>query len=271
MRKRDFFQRSQQKKYEERTYRNPYFRADTSTAFSRSLWIALAICGVISAISAFFFLHPFFNITRVHIVGVKHLDRVQLVQAIHRDLRKNRFLFDPGAFATKLNSTFAFRDLQIVQQGRLVEMRLVERTSQLIWKTGSQTAVVDLEGVVIRLLDAADELEHLSAILPLFVDRNAVSVAVGDIVLTREETEAVFRFHEHLGAQSITFVQTEFDRLAGKWIGVVTSDGYRILFDASTDVDLQAARLETVLREKSPDRSKLEYIDLRFGDHVYFK
>jgi hypothetical protein len=51
----------------------------------------------------------------------------------------------------------------------------------------------------------------------------------------------------------------------------VTEDGYGILFDALGDIDAQLQNLDVVLREQVEDRGSLEYIDLRFGDRVYFK
>lgn len=229
---------------------------------------ALAVVG--GGLLAFLFLHPMFRITRVHVVGVEHMDRAVLADAIRTHLTRNRFLFDADVFVFRLNEQFVLRDLQIKQRGTFVEIHLVERTSQLIWRVGERAFVVDLDGVVIRPIEG-EELEHLKTILPFFIDRNQVEIGVGDTVLTRQETDAVFRFHGHLNAQGISFAQTEFDRLAGKWVGVVTQSGYRILFDPSTNVDEQASRLEVLLKEKISDQNKLEYIDLRFGDHIYFK
>ena len=54
-------------------------------------------------------------------------------------------------------------------------------------------------------------------------------------------------------------------------MGVKTGLGYRILFDASGDIDGQANHLEVLLRETINNPEQLDYIDLRFGDHVYFK
>ena len=107
--------------------------------------------------------------------------------------------------------------------------------------------------------------------MPIFVDRSNGEIKIGDSVLTAEEIASVFRFGEHLKAQNISYTQVEFDRLAGKWTGLLTTDGYRILFDVTGDIDAQAQRLELIRKEKIKDVSKLEYIDLRFGDHVYYK
>jgi hypothetical protein len=242
--------------------------------------IAGGVFILVGALAVFFFSHPMFDFTIIHVKGTQQTDRSIFSSAIRSVMdervalffhRQNRFLFDEELFLKKLNEQFTFRDIQLKKSGQQIEIMVVERTSQLIWLTNSSPFVVDLDGVAIRAL-TTDEFERLKGIgMPLFVDRNAVEVQIGRSVLTSEEIEAVFRFHEHLNTQRIAFTQTEFDRLSGKWIGVLTTQKYRILFDASGDIDAQAGRLEVILKEKVSDPAKLEYIDLRFGDHIYFK
>ncbi len=283
MSKRNFFRKTQQKHYTSRSYRNPYFQTNTASRVVRRWMVGLG-CVVVAFLTGVVFLfgHPMFRIVSVKIDGIQQLDRERLSQTIRGYLgervlfflnRQNRFLFDAQTLQSRLNNEFTFRDLQIDQKKTHISIRAVERTSQLLWKSNQRLSVVDLEGVVIREV-GPDEQDYLIKLLPLFVDRNEVNVRVGESVLTRVETDAIFRFQEHLRAQGIEFLQTEFDRLSGKWVGVLTTVGYYILFDPLADVDVQATRLNALFREKISDQSdqkKLQYIDLRFGDHVYFK
>ncbi len=280
MRRRDFFQRTQQKRYANRSRENPYFRGKGSGKVSRLMIVVFLSLFILLSFCFFIFGHPMFDFTAVHIKGTQQTDHSALVSSIKNSMdqrtglffhRQNKFLFNEQRFVDALNEQFSFRDVQFKKTGLRIELMVVERTSQLIWSAGSSTFVVDLDGVAIRAL-TNEEFEHLKQVqMPVFVDRNALEIEVGQQVLSPEEIEAVFRFHEHLNAQHIAFTQTEFDRLSGKWIGVLTAQDYRILFDASGDINAQAGRLEVILKEKVTDPSKLEYIDLRFGDHVYFK
>lgn len=279
MRRRDFFQKSQQKRYASKSHHNPYFRGKGS----RKRVIALVITGgtliFIGAFVSFFLAHPIFNIREINIHGVESANQETLSAAARSFFaqpvtfvfdQQNRFLFDKAAFLNLLETEFTFRDIQLNRHGSRIDLRLVERTSQLLWQVDDAVFVVDLDGVVIRRIEQ-DEQEHLKTVLPLFLDRNDVEITIGDLVMTPQEIEAIFRFHEHLVSQQIAITQTEIDRQAGKWIGVRTSQEYYILFDATGDIDAQAQRLAVLLREKVKDPSQLQYIDLRFGDHVYFK
>lgn len=280
MRRRDFFQRTQQRRYANRSHENPYFRGQGSRQKLRFVVLLLASCFLLLTFASLLLAHPALDFTTIQIKGTQHVDRVALSSTISQYMnarallffhRQNRFLFDEEQFRDALNTNFTFRDIQLKRMGHTVELRVVERSSQLIWSSGSDVFVVDLDGIAIGRLDES-EFEQFKGIgMPLFVDRNAVEVQIGQQVLTPSEIEAVSAFHEHLGAQHIAFTQTEFDRLAGKWVGVLTAQDYRILFDVSGDIGAQAGRLEVILKEKVSDASKLEYIDLRFGDHVYFK
>lgn len=280
MRRRDFFQRNQQKHYASHSHENPYFRRHVGEGYTRLILLLIASCVLLFIFFSFLFAHPFFNITSVSIKGTQHIDRNALASNVKQFVGKrklfffheqNRFLFDANEFVSALYEQFTFRDVQIRRKGSHVDISVVERTSQLIWSTQSSLYVVDLDGIVIRTLTDEEAAQLKNIGMPFFVDRNDVKVQIGQHVLTKTEIEESFRFHEHLRAQHIDFTQTEFDRLAGKWVGVLTREGYRILFDTSTDIDVQAQRLDLVLKQKIKDVTKLEYIDLRFGDHVYFK
>lgn len=283
MRRRDFFKRSQQRHYASHSHENPYFRKQGRERRARLFLLFIAPCFLIFIFLSLLFAHPLFNITSVLIKGTQQIDRNALASTVKQFIGKrkllffheqNRFLFDADEFIDTLYKQFTFRDVQIKRKGSHIDLYVVERTSQLIWSTQSSIYVVDLDGIVIRTLTDEEAVQLKNIGMPLFVDRNDVKIQIGQHVLTKLEIEETFRFHEHLRAQHIEFTQTEFDRLAGKWVGVLTKDGYRILFDTSTDIDVQAQRLDLVLKEKVKDVAKLEYleyIDLRFGDHVYFK
>ncbi len=279
MRRRDFFKKTQQKRYNSRSFHNPYFREKTTNVGLH--WIigissSVFVCILMSLVLLW---HPMFTIQEVHLRGIQHVDREQ-ISAIIRSYaqtrtyfifhKQNRFLFNSEELKQQLNTSFTFRDLQMTKKGSQIYIEAVERTSQFVWQTNNNWYVVDLDGVVIRQMTTSEK-EHSLSILPLFIDRNDVKIQVGDQVLEAKETEAIFQFHEQLFAQTIGVQQTEFDRLLGKWVGVLTTENYRILFDPTGDIQAQAERLHILIKEKVQDPSGLEYIDLRFGDHVYFK
>ncbi|MBI4714238.1 hypothetical protein HY771_03595 [Candidatus Uhrbacteria bacterium] len=275
MRRRDYFRKTQQKRYASRSYKNPYFRDRIDR---RPLIILIGI--LISFIAAIVLLSVFFShssllVREINVKGRETISKTEIENTIREYMnesvffiftKQNRFLFNNEQLTKKLQEKFTFREIKIEKNDNRVDIQLIERTSYLIWQTSDSSFVVDLDGVIIRKAEAQDVSS-----LPLFVDRNNVEVQIGNVVLSSEEIFSVFRFQEYLRVQKILFVQTEFDRLAGKWTGILTEVGYRILLDATGDIEAQAERLDLVMREKVKDVLSLEYIDLRFGDHVYYK
>ena len=173
-----------------------------------------------------------------------------------------------------IEKQFALASISVgLQEGNLF-ITLEERTSNLFWKTQDRLYVVDLEGIIVREVqndeDAILKQPNLKK-LPIFIDKNNVAVDVGSFVLVPEEVENAFRFLDDLTASGIAYQYIELDRLAGKWVRLVTEQGYSILLDLTGDVEEQFKNLTIVLQEQVADPSTLEYIDLRFGDKVYVK
>ncbi len=292
MRRRDFFKRTQRKRYVRGDYQNPYFQDKQQISWKHLFAIGAGVVGVI-VITVLFLSHPRFVIRSVAVKGIVHIDENEFESIIREYLgsrkvlffkKTNRFIFTPDPLQELLEESFAFENILVNQKGTEIVINLKERTSHLIWKTYNTFYLVDLNGVVSReltneelnLLKEDIEDKALTTLpfirsLPVIVDRNNIEITIGSEVLTPVEIENAFRFHKHLSAQNISFISTEIDRLAGKWSGVVTKEGYRILFDLSADIDEQAERLETILKEREEDKVIEEYVDLRFGDHVYIK
>ncbi len=220
----------------------------------------------------------------------------------------NSFFFEPNRVREILASHYTFEATEVVRTCEYFDLvshcklsiTVKEKTSQLLWRSAEKTYLADLQGVVIRELSTTEiasllEPEPVMVTvappegnivpivepplptnplkrLPIFSDVNESPVTVGNHVLTTEEVTGLFRFTELLDAQSIRVTSIEIDRLAGKWVSAQTVVGYDVLFDPVADVDGQAERLKTVLTtENIADPSKLQYIDVRFGDRVYYK
>lgn len=281
MRKSNHFRRIQKKRYKSRQYENPYFKKTKNIPII-PISITIGIFVLAGLVTSFFFGYSYFSIKTVHVDGIDHIGEEDFQSKTTGYLQsskylffsnKNKFLFDSEKLQNHLEQYFTFETFQASVKKQHLSIAIEERSSKLLWKTGSKLFLVDLSGVVIREM-TRDEFEGEGSgfsHIPVFVDRNNVKAKVGTHVLNEQEILNTFRFQKHLLAQGIGSGETQVDRLAGKWTSVITDKGYDILFDFSADVDKQALRLEALLRDTVKDASKLKYIDLRFGDHVYYR
>ena len=280
------------KRHKTRNFENPYFRRTREVPWKFVLIISASLFTVL-IISSFFFGSEQFEISTISIRGNETISTETLRANVEDYLStksliffqsSNKFLFDKSELQNHLEKYYFFEYLEVVINKNTIDINLKEKASQLLWKTKDQVFLVDLQGVATREITVSEqqvlEDENISiegglinpiSLMPIFRDMNDIEIAIGEQILTSEEIENMFRFHEHLKIQSIQVIETQIDRLAGKWMGVKTGLGYRILFDASGDIDGQANHLEVLLRETINNPEQLDYIDLRFGDHVYFK
>lgn len=282
MARRDFFKKTQQRRYQSRSYRNPHIRETKRLNWKLLSLVSLSTIGSISLVG-FLFAHPWFRIEHVEILGTEYLDRGLFERDIRTYVqeapffifeRSNRFLFSPEDLSAMLLTNFALASINIgLREGQLY-ITLEERTSNLLWRTGEKLFVVDLEGVVVReITDPEDEIFQRSNLseLPIFIDKNKTLVHIGSTVLKKEEVDQAFTFFGLLQEAGISYAYIELDRVAGKWVKLMTTDGYSILFDLTGDIQNQYENLAIILTNQVKDTSTLEYIDLRFGDKVYFK
>ena len=244
--------------------------------------IGVATGGLMVLLTTLFLLfsHRALAIQSVYVEGLEHIERSTFEGEVSAYLherallffdRSNQYLFSREDLQLALESQFTFTSLSITQAGKELRITVKERTSNLVWMTDREY-IVDLDGIITRVLNRElPEDAALALRLPVFYDTNEVAVEIGLPVLTPDEILNVFRFHEILGSQGILYTQTHVNRLAGGWMSIVTQTGYEIYFDVTGDIEAQGDTLKTVLATQVEDRESLEYIDLRFGDHVYFK
>lgn len=274
MEKRNHFHRFQQKRYSRGVYRNPYFNAQKKPT---PTWFIRFGIGIILFVFLFGYLfsYPAFTIKRIEITGLESSSNELMNSAIRAYLNKskmlffhntNTFLFSEREFKDALLSTFAFDQISVKRKKQIVSISVKERTLDIIWKSGSDIYLADMKGVITQKIS-----EHEMKTLPIFLDKNTSSVSIGDHVLNENLIKHILEFQKTIQGFGMKTQEVQIDLKVGKWIGLLTMQGYLILFDPDQDVILQSNRLKSLVLETLKDQSKLQYIDLRFGDHVYYK
>lgn len=262
-------------KYKKR-YHNPYFLNNKISLPWKKIIIVAGIPILILCIAIFILSHPIFDIKEARITGLKNTPKEYLESQIISHLQSkqfiffrnsNQFLFDSEKLKKQLLNEFSATSINIKKSGTTIDISIQERTSNLLWITGGHTYVVDLEGIIVR--EFSDSISNEP--LPLFFDKNNIKVDVGSSVLTRDEINSIFDFHKRIGELGVVFTKTNVNRVAGKWMSLSTLDGYEIYFDATGDIQDQVSNLKTLIEQRLIDTTNIEYIDLRFGEQVYYK
>ena len=228
-----------------------------------------------------FIASPIFSLTSVRVFGTNSISSDTITAEVNTFLDQKRFLifrnrnklfFRKEALIDHLNSAHAFESITIDRTGKDVAITVKERLSQLVWVTQNDAYTADVQGIILSALTKNDLQTILSEKkLIIFEDVQGSSVSIGNSIAEPEEISSILLFKMQVEALPLLIDRVKIDRLAGQWVALRTQIGFDILFDPSGDLQTQLMNLTTVLTDEIPDPSRLSYIDLRFGDHIYYK
>lgn len=266
-----------------RTYRNPYFRREPK----RSKWkfIVLGVFVVTLVTVSILLAAPWFSLQSVEVSGTELLAPEEISTRVSEYLQKrrwlffknsNRFLFKPDELADALKTQYVFESLSIMSGGKSVQVKVREKQSELVWMTPEQTYIIGREGIILRTL-SPEEQEARKSGTDVFAkllqcrSLQKQTFTIGMSVLNSTEVEHLFFFRRELEQLGIVVKEIQIDRTSGSWMTAKTEGGFEILFDPAAPPEEQMANLFAVFRQQIKDTSALQYVDLRFGNHVYYK
>jgi cell division septal protein FtsQ len=168
-----------------------------------------------------------------------------------------------------------------------IRITLTEKDAALKWISAEQSYLVDKKGIVIKRFYklTIPRIYQLEKTQPApvetsednFLKINNLSneeVNLGQKVLNEEDVDFIFKLQEKLGQLDyLKFIDISIPNNLPKYLSVNTEAGYILQFNLSQTVESQISRLELLVREKigKENMNRLEYIDLRLGESVYYK
>lgn len=233
-------------------YKNPYFRAAHRPRKRPVFILILVVLLVVGATGALLF-HPFFNVKAVEASDPRYQERgVALVG------QTNIIRLKSSRVADTLAREFNFEDVT-------VEKNFAARTVGIIIKERAPVLTVESAGIFFPIDRRGVVLATSTIQLPILRILATTTAAERDILMPEARLEPILAV---LDVQNAKFVElTDTD---ANFFTVHAPEGWRALLTFETDVAPQIENLKVTLA-KITDRSKLQYIDLRFGDKVYYK
>jgi cell division protein FtsQ len=158
-----------------------------------------------------------------------------------------------------------------------VQIRVVERQPAAFWISGDQSYLVDRDGVILKAVDADTQQTRACAgqpcdpqlaSLPSVSELDAQPLAPGDRVDTGA-LAASSRLARLLPGVGITPLSFGWSPDTG--VEVPTRDGWRARFDESGNLDQQVALLRSISDQLSRTSTRVQLIDVRFGDRPYYQ
>lgn len=273
--------------YRRKKYSNPFFQKKRKkiklSYFSRRLKliimeIAVLICGLVW----FCCFSPYFNIEMISAAGaekisVREIEDLAWRQTERRRLllgsQKNLFFFDLGELVETLNERYCFNALKVEKQWPdKLAIILKEKTYSAIWRESSTDKYyyIDLEG---NIIDETNALEIKNKNYPLIDNRRENTIAGGKIEKHNDNIDYIVRLFDKFKKENPGFAIERFiidDEI--NTIKMNINQGTEIYFNTEEDMDKQISKLTVIIAEKlKDDLNNKKYIDLRYGDRVYYQ
>lgn len=255
---------------------NPLFPKARSSKTKILVWAgSLTIISLVIAALAVVVYGPYFALAGVQVRGAETLDTQAITDRVKSYLGQRRlwllpnnhvWFFNSGAVADDLKQNFNLAEINVSLQDKVVVVNIVENISTVALRSGEQTYLLDINGVVQRV---ASE-EELDAILVLR-EKSARSHELGETLSSEEVVTGLVDFNIGLRQQGITSHEFVSDELGMSWFTITSDRSFVILFDAAKDTDEQLKILQAVILDLEKTKEQPRYVDLRFGSHVFLR
>ena len=271
-------------------YANPYFRArradriassrvkNAAAKISPRLWLwIIGSCIVLAALAWLLVFSDVFKITRVDISGLPDDENVQAESLVWEQADLSRllllsqsrlFVFSEKNLRETLEEQYAISSVKIIKKlpGTLA-IRIIEKTPAAVWSEADSYYLIDAQGTIIRLVSGAVEgLPTLYNNGEARVQEHSVS---GDLSPVGVAAEIDHQLKSRFGLLAYQQLNVDNDR---NTIKAVLKNGGILLLATNEPLAPQFDRLELLLGGQLKDKVKtIHYIDLRFGDRVYYK
>lgn len=183
--------------------------------------------------------------------------------------QKNTFAFDTDAFLETLSETFALANMYVKKdRPHTIIVRISEKPREAVWSVQGKYFVIDTQGKILGSISEAEAKDKM-----IIYGKQIVAPENGTQILSPQTLAFIANVFQHADLQTVhpEFFVAENDTASE--VALKVGEGWRILFDTTQDLGAQIENFKLTLQHAVPaeSRSKLDYIDVRFGRRVYYK
>lgn len=293
MKKRNFLTSSRETQFKEQRYRNPL--KTNGSRISKKL-LAAGTLLMLSAVAVPFLLAyaPIFKLETTTIEGATSIPVTDIEQVINDQKAKNRYVFfsqkssiyfDKTEALKILNERFNLEKASITTENKHILVNIEERIVQTIWQDADQAFFLDSNGSTVQpLTDEQKELIERRKDPSVTVERTEFQ-SLG----IQEDIPVIYSLANQDLTENQALRDTDFVNKIRSIEKLLRSMHWRVLYYRLDEVKSESIRIYTNkdlyihlnLDERTEEQiqlineieitDELEYIDLRFGNHVYIK
>jgi len=260
-------------KYQHQKYR---VKRRKSIFRNRFFWEGLLVLIFLGALFYFFFLSSVFQINEIKVSGNKRVSTESIQNVIGGQISEKIIFFQSESIFLvdfpKIKKVLLaeFPNIYEIYLKRkfpdIILVQIDEREAVANWCRGEDCFYLDKEGIIFergkdegKLIIRSETSEG-----ELILGSEAVEKKIVDAVLEIQK-----ELKEDLGLAVNEFILPQEKHK----LTVKMPEGWEIYFDTQREVSDQLFNLDLALKEKIPPekRGNLEYVDLRFGNKVFFR
>ena len=272
--------------YSARSYQNPFFNRRRKKIRRISLKIKFLIALVIALIAGLtwaLFFNAYFLIGHVNIEGAKLIDQNKIYHIIDQQLQasgffnqQNIFIFSKSRAKKEILNNFNVKDLRINKNlPDTLVISFTEKTPVAVWLENENYYYIDSDCNVLSQVDSLSvdatrfiilENELNDSLISQSGEGRQVSLATEYVLFGLQASK--WAAQEGIGINNI-FKINQLEKTMRMQIDA----GPHVYFNIDNDEQTQLNKLKILLAEKLNENelSKLNYIDLRFGDKIFLK
>jgi cell division septal protein FtsQ len=255
----------------------------------------LLLLGVIFGIY-FFLFSDFYNITNIEVTGNQIISTDDILDITNNYLagksfwllkNKNSFIFNKNEIKRRINEYVLLDELKIDKiLPNTIRITLKEKDAALKWISADQEYLVDKKGIIIKrfykltipkiyqLEEPQVKTEQTNDSFLKIINTANEDVNLGQKVFRPEDVDFIFNLQEQV--KQLDYLKLKNISVPNnlpKFITVNTESGWLLYLNLSETVESQLARLDLLVKEKikKENVNRLDYIDLRLGESVYYK
>lgn len=270
--------------YHEKKLENPFYSRKKKINHLGGLKtkiITLAVLLLLLALSWFIFVSSFWKIKEVSINGLDRMSNNEILKLVNEQIggrnwliipQNNLLFFNQSKFLSNVRNRYRFQDIQISKQwpSKLI-VSVREKTLACIWNESEKYYYADTEGYI---LSEVSPLELTEKSHPLISNESPLKIDDGKIQVDASYILSAVDLFKKLSQKAGLDIGVE-KFIVDKDINTIkiqTNEGVKISFNTQDNLDRQIEKLLLIKNEKlKEDFKNKKYIDLRFGDKVYFQ
>lgn len=261
--KRDYFNKS---------YNNPYFnhQIESKQKFNTKLYIRILL--VIFLIYVVFY-SDLFKIKIIEVQGTDMINPIEIQNLVQEKIkgrtwlifpRNNLIFFNKLNLIKEINSKYLLDKLEIEKGWRKIEIKVEEREAYLIYNNLKAQYFLDSTGTITKEMSSEDIDKYGQKFSILYVMQD---VNIGDKPVSARFVNFILELNKALELSGVKVKNYESGGV--DQVNLVSPDGWRAYFSLNISMSQSIENLTAILSQKLKGK-KINYIDLRGGDKVYY-